>query len=349
MLWISGGELVITALRDLTGWPVFHWASGQLEHVPWEGFHFYDLIFPLFLFISGVTIPFAAARQRARGGGMKSLTIRFVRRALLLVLLGMVYNGLLNFDWANLRCASVLGRIGLAYFFAALIVTRTGVRTQAIWTAGLLLGYWAAMMLIPVPGIGAGVITPEGTLQGYVDRLLLPGKFYFATYDPEGILSTIPAISTALLGALAGHCLLDARMNGKRKALVLFLGGIVCLALGSLWGLWFPVIKNIWSSSFVLVAGGWSLVLLSGFYLVMDVWGWKKWAFVFVLIGMNPLTIYLTQAGMINYESTAAYFFNGALHYFSDPLRALLWALCLLSTKILFLYFLYRKRLFLRV
>lgn len=349
MLWISGGELVITSLRDLTGWPALHWASMQLEHVPWEGFHFYDLIFPLFLFISGVTIPFALARRRGRGEGTKGLTMRFVRRAVLLIFLGMVYNGLLSFDWANLRCASVLGRIGLGYFFAALIVTRTNIRTQAIWAAGLLLGYWGAMMLIPVPGIGAGVITPEGTLEGLIDRLLLPGKFYFDAYDPEGILSTIPAISTALMGSLAGHCLIEARWNGKKKALALFLAGIASLGLGYLWGLSFPVIKNIWSSSFVLVAGGWSLILLSGFYLVMDVWGWKKWAFLFVLIGMNPLTLYLTQAGMIHYESTTAYFFNGLLHLFSDPLRALLWALCLLSVKILFLYFLYRKKIFLRV
>ena len=349
MVWISGGDLVITALRDLTGWPIFQLATDQLEHVPWVGFHFYDLIFPLFLFISGATIPLALAHRRARGDGMKGWTTRLVRRALLLVFLGMVYNGLLNFEWGNIRYASVLGRIGLGYFFAALIVTRTTIRTQAIWAAGLLLAYWAAMMLVPVPGIGAGVITPDGTLQGYVDRLFLPGKFYFATYDPEGILSTIPAISTALLGAMAGHCLLDERWKPKRKSLLLFLAGIVSLGLGLLWGLTFPVIKNIWTSSFVLVAGGWSLMLLSAFYLVVDVWGWKKWAFLFILIGMNPLTLYLTQAGMINYETTAGYFFNGLLHSFGDPVKALLWALCLLTVKFLFLYFLYRKRIFLRV
>lgn len=349
MLWISGGDMIIAALRELTGWPIFHWGTEQLEHVPWEGFHFYDLIFPLFLFISGVTIPLALAKRRARGEGTKGLTVRFVRRAILLIFLGMVYNGLLSFDWGNIRYASVLGRIGLGYLFAALIVTRTSIRTQAIWAAGLLLAYWGAMRLIPVPGIGAGVITPEGTLQGYVDRLLLPGKFYFATYDPEGILSTIPAISTALLGALAGHCLLEGRWNGKRKALLLFGAGVVLLGVGWAWGLTFPVIKNIWTSSFVLVAGGWSLILLSGFYLVMDVWGWKKWAFLFILIGMNPLTLYLTQAGMINYETTTGYFFNGLLHWFGDPLRALLWAVCLLSVKLLFLYFLYRKKIFLRV
>jgi predicted acyltransferase len=349
MLWITGGELLITGLRDLTGWPFFRWASEQLEHVPWEGFHCYDLIFPLFLFISGVTIPIAVSRRRARGQSDRDLLIRFVRRALLLVFLGMVYNGLLKFDWANTRYPSVLGRIGLGYFFAALIVTRSSIRTQAIWAGGLLLLYWAAMMLIPVPGFGAGVITPEGNLEGYVDRLLLPGKFYFATYDPEGVLSTVPSISTALMGALAGHLLLSMKMNGKRKALVLALAGVGSLGVGQLWGVGFPVIKNIWSSSFVLVAGGWSLILLSVFYLVVDVWGWKKWAFLFVIIGVNPLTIYLTQAGMVNYESTVSYFFDGVLRFFSDPCRLLLWAIALLTLKMLFLYFLYRKKIFLRV
>jgi predicted acyltransferase len=349
MLWISGGDWIIAALRDLTGWPVFHWASTQLEHVPWEGFHAYDLIFPLFLFISGVTIPIAVARRKARGQGVAGMTPRFIRRAMLLVLLGMVYNGLLRFQFGDLRCASVLGRIGLGYFFAAMIVTRVSLRGQAFWAAGLLLVYWAAMMLIPVPGFGAGVITPEGSLEGYIDRMLLPGKMFFPAYDPEGIVSTIPAVSTALLGALAGSVLLDDRWKGGKKALLLFIAGLVSIGVGNLWGLVFPVIKNIWTSSFVLVAGGWSLVLLSAFYYIVDVLGWKKWAFLFVLIGLNPLTLYLTQDGMINFGSTTEFFFNGVLHYFSDPLRALLWACCIIAVKLLFLCFLYRKKVFLRV
>jgi predicted acyltransferase len=349
MLWISGGDLVVQALRDLTGWPIFQWASGQLEHVPWEGFHFYDLIFPMFLFISGVTIPLAVARRRARGEGNRALHIRFVRRAILLVLLGMVYNGLFTFNWPEMRYPSVLARIGLGYFFAALIVTHTKPRTQVIWAAGILLLYWAAIMLIPVPGVGAGVITPEGCLEGYLDRLLLPGKLFYGVYDPEGILSTVPAVSTALMGALTGQFLVSKRYTPFRKGIALFAAGAVSILVGYVWGWTFPVIKNIWSSSFVLVSGGCSMILLSLFYLIMDVGGWKKWAFFFVIIGMNPLTIYLTQAGMINYDATVTYFFGGFLNFFSKPLAFLFWAFLLLGVKWLFLYFLYRKKLFLRV
>jgi predicted acyltransferase len=349
MLWIAGGDWIVNALRDLTGWPIFHWASAQLEHVAWEGFHAYDLIFPLFLFISGVTIPIAVARRKARGQDLSGMTPRFIRRALLLVLLGMVYNGLLRFQWGELRCASVIGRIGLGYFFAALIVTRCSVRGQAIWAGSLLLIYWAAMMLIPVPGFGAGVITPEGSLEAFIDQRFLPGKMFFPAYDPEGIVSTVPAISTALLGALAGSVLIDTRWKGGKKALILFAAGAVSVGVGFLWGMVFPVIKNIWTSSFVLVAGGWSLMLLATFYVIMDVWGWKKWAFLFILIGMNPLTLYLTQDGIINFDTTTGFFFNGILHFFSDPVRAVFWAVCLLGVKLLFLYFLYRKKIFLRV
>jgi predicted acyltransferase len=349
MLWISGGDMLVNALRDITGWPALQWASVQLEHVEWEGFHFYDLIFPLFLFISGVTIPLALARRRAKGERSSSLIFKFTRRALLLVFLGMVYNGFFNFDWPNMRYASVLARIGLGYYFAALIVMYATPRIQAITAGAILLGYWAIIALVPVPGIGAGVITPAGSIVGYVDRLLLPGKLYFTVNDPEGILSTLPAIATALLGALTGHLLMLPGWAQWRKAAVMGGAGVACVLVGSLWGMEFPVIKNIWTSTFVLVAGGWSLILLTIFYVIMDIAGWKRWAFLFMLIGMNPLTLYLTQAGMINYESTVNYFCGGILHAIGNPWMAFWWAVCLLALKLGFLYILYRNKLFLRV
>lgn len=349
MLWISGGDMLLSALRDITGWGPLHWATEQMEHVPWEGFHFYDLIFPMFLFISGVTIPLAVARRRARGEGSASLFFRFTRRALLLIFLGMVYNGFFNFDWPNMRYASVLSRIGLGYYVAALIATHAGPKVQAIIAGAILLGYWAIVALVPVPGIGAGIITPEGSIVGYVDRLLLPGKLWFTIYDPEGILSTIPAVATALLGALTGHLLMRSDVGQWRKALLMAGVGVGFVALGNLWGLVFPVIKNIWTSSFVLVTAGWSLILLSFFYAVMDILGWKRWAFLFILIGMNPLTLYLTQAGMIHYDATVNYFLGGALRIIGTPWAGFWFASALLALKLGFLYVLYRNKIFLRV
>lgn len=349
MLWISGGDMLLSALRDITGWSILHRATEQMEHVPWEGFHFYDLIFPMFLFISGVTIPFAVSRRRSRGESSTSLFWRFTRRALLLIALGMMYNGFFNFDWPNTRYASVLARIGLGYYFAALIVTHASPKAQSVIAGALLLGYWAVVALVPVPGIGAGVITPEGSIVGYVDRLLLPGKLWFTVYDPEGILSTIPAVSTALLGALTGHLLMRTDLGQWRKAGMMAGAGIALLLLGHLWGMVFPVIKNIWTSSFVLVTGGWSLILLSVFYAIMDVIGWKKWAFLFILIGVNPLTLYLTQAGMINYDTTVQYFLGGLLRIIGAPWAPFWFAAALLSLKLGFLYILYRNKVFLRV
>jgi predicted acyltransferase len=308
-----------------------------------------DLIFPMFLFISGVTIPLAVSRRRARGESPSSLVWRFTRRALLLVFLGMVYNGFFNFDWANMRYASVLSRIGLGYYFAALIVIYFSPGVQSVLAGVILLGYWAVVALVPVPGIGAGVITPEGSIVGYVDRLLLPGKLWFAVYDPEGILSTIPAVATALLGARTGTLLMRTDVGQWRKAWLMAGTGIILLFVGNLWGVVFPVIKNIWTRSFVLVTAGWSLILLSIFYAIMDVLGWKKWAFLFVLIGVNPLTLYLTQAGMINYDATVNYFLGGLLRIIGSPWAALWFAAALLSLKLGFLYVLYRNKVYLRV
>ena len=274
MFWIVGGEGIVHACAELTGWSVMLWASTQLRHVAWHGFVFYDMIFPLFLFIAGVAMPFSLTKRLEAGGDKRELMLHVVRRGLVLVLLGVIYNnGLFRVEFEQMRLPSVLGRIGLAYMFAALIVLNTRRRGQAYWFVGLLLGYWAPMKLIPVPGYGAGQLTVEGSLAAYVDRLLIPGRLYLGVHDPEGLLSTIPAISTALLGAFAGH-LLRAEIPGttrQRKALLLGGGGAVCLVRGYVWGFAFPINKNLWTSSFVLFASGWSLLLLALFYGVIDV------------------------------------------------------------------------------
>jgi len=319
------------------------WFTNQMTHPEWNGFTCYDLIFPLFIFMAGVSMPFSFAKHVACGESRGQLYWKITRRAVLLVLLGLVCQGLLKFDFANLRYPSVLGRIGLACFFAALITFHTSTRGRVVWIVAILLGYWAAMMLIPVPEFGAGNLEPGKTLADYVDRHLLPGKLYKTVRDPEGILSTIPAIATCLLGVLAGQWLRQSRRKGLAKAGALLIAGVVCLLLGGLWNLWFPINKNLWTSSFVLYAGGWSLLLLGLFYLVIDVWGWKKWSFFFVVIGVNAITIYVGH-DFIDFRAVGQLLFSRAPIY-----KALLLPSAIVATEWLFLYVLYRSRIFLRL
>jgi len=351
MFWIIGGEGIFHALAALTGWPIAVWASHQLEHVAWNGFVFYDMIFPLFLFIAGVAMPFSLGKRMERGEDKGKLMRHVVRRGLILVVLGIIYNnGLFRVPFEEMRFPSVLGRIGLAYMFAGLIFLNTRLRGQVLWFTGLLLGYWAAMMLIPVPGFGAGYLTMEGSLAGYIDRLLVPGRLYLGVHDPEGLFSTIPAISTALLGGFAGYLLRHefAGVTMARKALYLAGAGLSCLALGLTWDLVFPINKNLWTSSFTLFAGGWSLLLLALFYLIIDVWEWKKWAFFFVVIGMNSITIYMAGS-LIDFGYTTDFFLKGLLQPINPALAEIFWWIGFILVEWAFLYFLYRKKLFLRV
>jgi predicted acyltransferase len=347
MFWIMGGEGIVHAGAALTGWAWLTWFSGQLEHPEWDGFALYDLIFPLFLFIAGVAMPFSFEKRLAQGDSKGSLYRHVIVRGLLLVLLGMIYNGLLKFEWPETRLPSVLGRIGLAYLFAGLIVLNTGVRGQLGWIVGVLVGYWAALKFIPVPGYGAGDLSPGHTLTDYIDRLLIPGRLYKDVRDPEGLMGTIPAIGTALFGAVTGQFLKKSRLSGYAKTLGMVIAGLVCLGLARLWNVNFPINKNLWSSSFVLWCAGLSLLLLSLFYLVIDVWRLRAWAFAFVVIGSNSILIYMAPH-FIDFRYTTNAVFGGLLKQ-TGAYQALLAAIAVVFVKWLFLYFLYRKRIFLRV
>lgn len=362
MFWIMSGEQIIHTLAKATQWPVLLWFSGQLHHTVWNGITFYDMIFPLFLFIAGVSMPYSIGNKVAKAGVQsasqlpgktkRDIYLSMLRRTLILVLLGMVVNGALKFNgYENTRFASVLGRIGLAWFFAGLIYLNFNLRGQILWFAGLLIGYWAAMLFIPVPGYGTGVLTMQGSLESYIDRLLLPGRLHDKIHDPEGILSTIPAIGTALLGVFAGSFLKwdSPRWAMYKKGLLLFGAGLVLIALGLLWNLEFPINKRLWSSSFVLYVGGWSLVFLSVFYLIIDVAGFKKWAIPFVWIGTNSILIYLCSEGLVDFGHTADYLFGGLVHLTPLAWQAVWTAVSVTLVQLIFLCLLYRNKLFLKV
>ncbi len=346
MFWIIGGGTLFANLAKVYSHPVTDTIQQQLHHVKWDGFHFEDLIFPLFLFIVGVVLPFSITRRVERGQSRSALYLHILKRSVVLILLGLIMNGLLRFDWAQMRWPGVLQRIGLCYFFAAIIVMHTKWRTQAIIIAVVLILYWIAMMLIPVPNFGAGNLTMEGCLSSYIDQQLIPGELYYGYGDNEGLISTLPAICTVLLGTLAGHWL-RSMQSGNRKAAGLAIAGVVSLLVGSLWGMVFPVIKIIWTSSYVLVAGGLSLLLLALFYWIIDVKGYNKWAFFFIVIGMNPITIYFLQ-GFVDFDGIAKFFFLGVAGHVG-LFGPLILPFGVLLAKWLFLWFLYRHRIFFKV
>ncbi len=352
MFWITGGGAVLAQLATLTEWPPLLWWSKQLHHAPWHGFTFEDLIFPLFLFIAGISFPFSLAKRAETGVARSSLYRQIFKRGLLLVLLGMIYNGLLNFDFSTLRVASVLGRIGLAWMLAALIFTHTDkVKVRIAWCAGLLIGYWLLLALVPAPDYpGAVRFSMEGNFTSYVDRLFLPGRLYNKIHDPEGLLGVVPATATALLGMFTGTFVRWRRegLTDIKRAGYMAVAGSALIVLGLLWDIVFPINKNLWTSSFVCFVGGLSLCLFSLFYLIIDVWGYRKWSFFFTVIGMNSITIYMAQS-IINFSYTADFLFGGMTGLFPASWAPLLDSCAYLAVSWVFLYFLYKQKLFLKV
>jgi predicted acyltransferase len=354
MFWIMGGDELIRSIAKATGNSFWQTLADQMEHPAWNGLHFYDLIFPLFLFIAGVATPYSVGRAREKGTPRSELVMRVVRRGLVLVLLGIIYNnGLRLHPWSEIRYGSVLGRIGLAYMFANLIYLYTKKqRTQWIWFAGLLIGYWLLLAFNSAPGFPRGDLTMPGNFASYIDRSVMPGKLYLGIHDPEGLMSTIPAISTGLLGILAGQLLKNSPLSGAAKSVRLMLAGVVSILLALAWNMVFPINKNLWTSSFVLCVGGISLILHGLFYYIIDVRGHRKWAFFFTVIGMNSILIYLS-GHFINWQYMTNGFFRWLVELsaraFGDPWSLVVFAICLLAVKWVFLYILYRKKIFLRV
>ena len=353
MFWIMGGEGIFAALAALTGWPVLQWWAGQLEHVPWSGFHFEDMIFPLFLFIAGISFPFSMAKRYHGEENRRALYIHVIRRGLVLVLLGLLNNNAVRFDFGNLRYGSVLGRIGLAWMFAALIFMNTRrLRARIIWLVGILVGYWLLFPIFPAHDLGSfDPYSMQGNLAGHIDRLFLPGKYCCYTYgDSEGILSTIPAICTALLGMLTGQFILSEYLRDKplRKVLYMAAAAVGLIALGGIWNFAFPINKYLWSSSFVCFVGGLSLLLFTLFYVVIDIWKINKWTPFFVVIGMNSITIYMAHT-LIDFNQGANFLFGGVYALLQPGLKPLAMAIGFFTVAWLFLYMLYKKKLFLKV
>jgi len=349
MLLIAGGAAFIELLEGKTSWTWIDGLAHQLQHPAWNGFTFYDFIFPLFLFISGVSLPFSLNKGLASGLRKSDLYRKAFRRMVILILLGIVDKNtpVTFFDPSNIRVASVLGRIGIAGFVTAVLYLNFSWSKRLMWVAGILILYFAALFLIPVPGYGSGDLSFEGNLTGWIDRHFLPGRLVQKTYDENGLLTQLPALCLCVMGSLAGDILRTERKETK-KLQWLVLAGIAGIGLGLLWGLYFPVNKHLWTSSFILLTGGMSFLLLAFFYLLIDVMQYKKWSFFFYVIGMNSLTVYLAYR-FIDFSYSSRLLFSGIYAPAPERLHKALEALGALALVWAFLYFLYRKKIFIKV
>jgi predicted acyltransferase len=266
----------------------------------WNGCTPTDLVFPFLLFAMGAAVPFAMARRR---GVDRRMRRHVVRRALVLFALGLLLNGIESspLAWSTFRIPGVLQRIAIVYAAVAALTERTSWRTQAVVALGALLGYWALMTLVPVPGAGRGVLTPEGNLAGYLDRSLLGAHLANPRWDPEGLVSTLPAIATALAGVFAGDWL-NRRGSAPHRTATLCAAGLAAAAIGLAWDAAFPINKNLWTSSFALFSAGLAGVVLAAAHWVLDVKGWRAWAAPFQAFGRNPLDAVVARRRRVGEE-----------------------------------------------
>lgn len=309
MMWIVGADALGHALSHLNAGPVVKAVATQLDHVEWEGFRFYDGIFPLFVFLIGVAITFSLGKLVAREGQATALR-RIFQRTLLLYVIGLFYYGGVAKGFDHIRWLGVLQRLALCYGFASLCFVYLKPRAMAFTAGGLLLGYWLLLMLVPVPGFGAGDYAEGHNLTNWIDQQYLPGFRWDGDHDPEGLLSTFPAFASCLLGVFAGLHLQHPTRSGARKAALLAAAGVASLVAGYSWGFVFPIVKKLWTSSFVLVAGGWSALFLAAFYYVIDVRRIRAWAVPFTWIGSNALTIYLIS-NVVDFNALSNRFAGG--------------------------------------
>ncbi|MDB4809475.1 heparan-alpha-glucosaminide N-acetyltransferase domain-containing protein [bacterium] len=359
MFWIVGGEALAHALANLNGLQseALDTVVTQLKHVEWEGFRFYDLIFPSFVFIVGTSLVFSL-RKLLAPGDRRDAVRRLIWRGLLLWLVGIIYYGGISKGWYDagtnqgVRLLGVLQRIGICYLVTGLLFIYMPVRGLVAAFVILLGGYWALLSFVAVPGQGAVSFEEGRNITNWFDSKYLPFFKWKVTHDPEGILSTFPAIATCLLGVFAGLLLKNERMARANKGLILGVAGAAMIFAGNFWGEYHPVIKNLWTSSFVVLAGGWSLVLLSFFYLVMDVVKVKMWAMPLVWIGMNPIAIYLLSS-VVDFNQIAGRILGGPVADWADGmvpgLGALLVALGGMGLVLWLCRALYKREVFFRI
>ena len=345
----------------------------QLRHAAWHGWTFTDFIFPFFLWIVGVSMTLSFARRVEEGADKPKLLLHVLRRAAIIFGLGLFLNGFPfglalghDFTWAHIRIPGVLQRIAVCYLIASTIFLYSGIRGQIAWIVGLLTSYWLVTALVPVPGYGAGIVEPTGNLAWFIDSNLLAGHTWRGApvpgFDPEGLFSTIPAIATALMGVLTGH-LLRSRLTGEEKTAWMFVAGNFLLLAGAILDMWFPINKALWTSSYVIFMAGWANVCLAMFYWLIDVKGYRTWATPFVIYGMNAITVFVLSGliaktmGLIRWTaedgqrySVWSYLYQTLYAPLGSPMNtSLMFAISFISMMFLVVWFMWKRKWFLKV
>lgn len=363
-------------VNDPGTWEHIYW---PLEHAEWNGWTPTDLIFPFFLLIMGVAMTFSFAARLNRGMGRGRLAWHVFTRSVILFAIGIFLNTFPDFSWHTLRFMGVLQRIGICYLAAGLLyLSSWRVQTQAagaprakcnwVFIAGcafvILMGYWAAMKFVLVPGYGVGHLDPQGNLGAYLDRKIMGGHLWdqSVTWDPEGLLSTLPAIASTLLGILAGEWLRSAR-TGTRKAAWLAAAGAVLLFLGRLLHPFFPINKNLWTSTFVIFTGGFAMLLLAACYWLVDLKGYRRWAAPLLVFGRNAIAVYFLSMLLVkaaisfglrdsdgDFQTWYEWFYNTLFAPHASPRNAsLAFAIFYVLLWLVLMWPLDRKRIYLRI
>ncbi len=334
-----------------------------LRHAEWHGWTFTDLIFPFFLWIVGVAMTLSFEKRLGSGDARGMLLRHALRRSAVIFALGLLLAAVPRFDLGGLRIPGVLQRIAVCYLAATVIYLWTGIRGQILWTAALLGGYWALMRLVPVPGYGRGVLDVDGNFAHYVDSILLRGHMLAArTWDPEGVVSTLPSIATTLFGILTGH-ILRSRRGAPERTVWIFLSGNVLIVAGLVMDAWLPINKNLWTSSFSVFMAGMAASVFAGCYWLIDVQGLRRWAKPFTIYGMNAIAVYVMAgllARLLGYATVAAgagsaitlkeYLFQRVFAPLAQPVNAsLLFAFCFVLIFFGIAYLMYRFKWFIKV
>jgi predicted acyltransferase len=334
-----------------------------LLHAEWHGCTLTDLIFPYFLFIVGVSITLAFSSKKANKVPAKDLYSKILRRSFLLFALGLFLSGFPSYDLASIRIPGVLQRIAVCYFFATVIFLHSDVKAQAIWAIGLMLIYWAVMQWYPVPGVAAGSYAKGANFSAWLDNALLSGHMWSQTktWDPEGVFSTLPAISTTLMGVLTGQ-LLRLKKSPANKVSLMFLFGGIAIVVGWLWGFYLPLNKSLWTSSYALFTGGLAMVTLATCIYIVDIKGWQKGSLPFRIYGMNAITVYVLSGVvarllyLIKWQSgeqlvsLKSWLMDSLFLPFFSPINAsLAFGLCFVFASYLIALYLYKKQIFIKV
>lgn len=341
-------------------WEHIYW---PLEHAQWHGWTPTDLVFPFFLFIVGVAITLAFGSRVESGRGTHELYLKVIKRTLIIFGIGLFLNGFPYFGLSELRIPGVLQRIAVCYLFASILFLTTKIRTQVAITIALLLGYWFLVKFIPAPGFAAGDLTKEGSLPSFIDRVVF-GRHVWAqakVYDPEGLLSTIPALATTLMGLLTGRWF-RSKTSAYEKVAGLFVAGAICVAVGWAWNPFFPINKALWTSSYVLFTGGLALQFLALCYWVIDIKGYRRWAKPFEIFGLNAIALYVVAdliavlLELIHMSgpngskiSLGSWVFENVFASWASPLNAsLAFAITFVLVCLGLMWILYRRKIFIK-